>query len=549
MFKKISRLLILAVLAMSLVIGLLQYRSSKRIYENESYLKLEQLQRLVEDEVQGGLTDGGRERIGNLLATFDSALKILESGEVIFDSSGYLGKETLPDKDGLYYSKAIEQDMLYMYRQEEELEYHFFSFMGGRASFLRESIKEMLYAFVLGAFLALVLGFVGAKRITEPLKDMVELTKKISRGEYNEKLKRRGTDELSLLAQNFNEMSDSLKDTVSHLEDARFEKQAILSSITQGVIALDHENRILFANEHVKDYLDTNPEDLLGKPVLLLFRDHQIEEHLKRRENLHIYRGNRIIELSFYPMEEGTLLGHVLLLRDVTEILHLQKMRKDFVANVSHELKTPITSIAGFSETLLTIDMDEERRRRYLNLIHDEAMSISQLIEDLLFLTEIEKEEVGSAGVEDFNPFEVLAHLHPLLESQVDAPKELIWEVEEMKCTLKGKASFFMQLPRNLVSNANKYAKQGKIHLKAYVEEQHFILEVSDEGQGIAKEEQDLIFQRFYRVDKARGPEGTGLGLAIVKHVVGTMGGEIELDSEVGKGSRFRLIFPRITCG
>ena len=480
MFKKISRLLILTVLAMSLVIGLVQYRSSKRIYENESYLKLEQVQRLVQDEIERGLTDGGRDRIGNLLATFDSALQIKKGVEVLFDSSGYLGKEQLPEKDGLYYSKAIEQDMLFMRREKDGYTYHFFSFMGGRAGFLRESLKDMLFAFLLGAFLALVLGFVGARKLTKPLKEMVDLTKKISRGQYSEKIRRGGTDEVSLLAQNFNEMSDSLNDTVTHLEHARFEKHAILSSIMQGVIALDHENRILFANDHVKDYLDTDPEDLLGKPVLLLFRDHQIEEYLRRRETLNIPRGNRILELSFYPMEEGTLIGHVLLLRDVTEILHLQKIRKDFVANVSHELKTPITSISGFSETLLHVDMDEERRKRYLELIHNEAMALSQLIEDLLFLSEIEKEEVGSKAEENFDPFLLLDHLKPLLDSQVEKPKTFVCDVKKSPCRLRGKSSFFMQLPRNLVSNANKYSQGGEIKLSASVEENKFILKVSD---------------------------------------------------------------------
>lgn len=546
MFKKISRLLILTVLAMSLVIGLVHYRSSKTIYEKESYVKLNQIQHYVEEEVDRGLGEGGKERIGNLLANFDSALQIKRGDEILFDSSGYLGMEEFPSKNGLYYSKAIQQDMLYMHQQSQGVDYHFFSFMGDRANFLRESFFHMIYAFLLGGFFALILGFLGAKKLTTPLKDMVTLTKKISQGDYSEKLRPKGKDEVSLLAQQFNEMSDGLKNTVEHLEDERFQKQAILSSITQGVIALDHKHRILFANQHVGDYLDADPQDLLGKPVLHLFRNHQIEEYLKKGETVLLPRDKRTIELSFYPMEEGTLLGHVLLLRDVTQVLHLQKMRKDFVANVSHELKTPLTSISGFSETLLHVDMEETRQKRYLELIHKEAMSLSQLIEDLLFLSEIEKEEVSTKEEETFDPFLLLEGLKPLLEAQVQEPKKLHWEVDKSPCRLRGKASFFMQLPRNLISNADKYSEEGDITLSAFAENHDFVLCVADQGQGISVEEQELIFQRFYRVDKARGPEGTGLGLSIVKHVLGTMGGKIELQSELGKGSCFRIILPGI---
>jgi two-component system phosphate regulon sensor histidine kinase PhoR len=240
--------------------------------------------------------------------------------------------------------------------------------------------------------------------------------------------------------------------------------------------------------------------------------------------------------------------GAVLLLHDISELRRLERVRRDFVANVSHEFRTPLTAIQGFAETLLSGALeDAQNNRRFLEIIREHAVRLGRLTEDLLKLSQIE----GRKMEMEFRPVD----LRPLVESCLEtarleaAPKNLALRAEFAEGTpkVRGDARWLRDVLQNLLDNAVRYTPAGgRVTVRTAAREGAVEISVEDTGIGIPQAEQERIFERFYRVDAARSREvgGTGLGLSIAKHLVEAHGGRIEVESEVGKGSTFRVLMP-----
>ena len=212
-------------------------------------------------------------------------------------------------------------------------------------------------------------------------------------------------------------------------------------------------------------------------------------------------------------------------------------MRSQFVANVSHELKTPLTSIKGFSETLKYVD-DNETRNKFLDIINNEADRLSRLINDILILSNLENMKVTK--IEDFKPLEVLQDVLDVISVESKSKGIEIIISDGYREYLSGNRDKFYQLSMNLIDNAVKYSKEnGKVKVKLFEKNNYFMMVVQDDGIGIPKEDLPRIFERFYRVDKARSTKGTGLGLAIVKHIVKLFNGEVYVNSTFGEGTEF----------
>lgn len=425
---------------------------------------------------------------------------------------------------------------------------------------------NVFIAVLAGALIASLLGYKISENITMPIKEITYTATRIAKGQLDKRINLETDDEISILADAINHMASSLSDSINSLQDKNAKLEAFMSSVVNGIIAIDSNERILFINPIAARMLNIREKDVTGKHFLQVARNNQIDNYLKEiiKQNRFFdveitldYPSEKILKLYTNPIkyvDRGDIAGIIITIQDITELRKLERMRTEFVANVSHELKTPLTSIKGFVETLKSGALeDREDTIRFLNIIEDEAERLYRLISDILSLSELEHRK--HRGVpEKIGVKHTISEVMSILKSQADK-KEILLEtnLQEGVYNLYGDPDRFKQMLINLVDNAVKYTPdKGKVLVAAYNHEEkkngekRVIIDVIDNGIGIAKEHIPRLFERFYRVDKARSRRvgGTGLGLAIVKYIVLSFDGEIEVESEVGKGTRFTISIP-----
>ncbi len=418
-------------------------------------------------------------------------------------------------------------------------------------------IKQSLLSIMAGLVVAQLLGSRFISTIVKPIIELNKATKKIALGNLKEKVNINSDDELGELAQNFNLMSSQLEKKIHELNNNAQEMDSILSSMLNGVIALDNSKNIMFINPSAEELFKITEAKVTGKNILSVLRNNELDEKI---EELLSSNATSKIEIEIYEPEHKTLnlytntlisenekLGVLLIIEDITEIRKLENMRKDFVANVSHELKTPLTSIRGFVETLKNgAAENKEVRTKFLDIIDLETSRLSSLIEDLLVLSEIENKK--SQNKSNISISDSIVGLCEMLNN-LAAMKgiEFTSEIEDYLPEVYGNESWLKQMIVNLVDNAIKYTDLGGfVKLSIFSDANNIIISVKDNGVGISKEHQYRLFERFYRVDKARSRNvgGTGLGLAIVKHVIISFDGSIKVNSTVGEGSEFIVNIP-----
>ncbi|QIB26679.1 two-component system histidine kinase PnpS [Caloranaerobacter azorensis] len=421
--------------------------------------------------------------------------------------------------------------------------------------------RYIFLSIVAGLLVAMFVGYRYVKSVTKPIKELTIATRKISSGNFGELVKVRTEDEIGLLADNFNKMSLKLKDTINELLDKNTKLKAILSSMINGVIALDNNKRIILVNPVAEKMLEIKEADVRNKHVLEVLKDLNLKENICELLNTNVQSkfeievkepNNRIFNVYINPIkltnDPNRIIGVLVIIQDITEIRRLERMRKDFVANVSHELKTPLTSIRGFIETLKTGAVeDKEIRNKFLDIIDIETSRLTNLIEDLLLLSQIENtNEMTKKDIIDVNKAieEVIQVLEELAKKR---GVRLIEKVNRKLPNLSGNKGWFKQMLINLIDNGIKYTPEGgTVTITAYSTKNRLVIKISDTGIGIAKQHLPRLFERFYRVDKARSRKvgGTGLGLAIVKHIVLAFRGEISVKSKVNKGTEFIVSLP-----
>ena len=421
----------------------------------------------------------------------------------------------------------------------------------GISSALRQVRQMIVYAATLATMLAMIVGFFMSKSISLPLQQMNRAALEVAGGNYHQQVEVSSTDEVGQLAHTFNYMSSTLQQTVEALSHEKAKLENIMLSMNEGVIAIDRNGMVILANTQARLLLKLNETDLPGKEIDSLLPQAEMRElfmnvidsnEINAAE--YLVFGGKILSLQIAPLHRGDQnWGAVGILQDVTEVRHLEQMRRDFVANVSHELRTPMTSIQGFVEALLDgLAEDKESQNRYLNVILEETVRLNRLVTDLLDLSRLEKGQV-SWPMESIQlqPLfaDVVAKLHPQLIKQ-----ELAVDIENTDdlITVAGNRDRIQQVLINLLGNAVAFTPPGgKITLSAKDLGDMVEVRVSDTGVGIAPDEQDKIWDRFHKVDKARTRSlgGTGLGLSIVKQIIDAHGGDVDLESSPGKGSTF----------
>ena len=417
----------------------------------------------------------------------------------------------------------------------------------------------------LGALLAfavvLAVGLFLSRRVTRPVTEMQSIARWMAEGDFAQRVPIAGTDEIAELGRTLNLMAERLSEKIQDLEGERTKVAAILDSMVEGVIAIDQRGRILLMNHAARWIFDLGREQVEGRPLLAIIRHKAVldlvvggpqatTDAARRRE---IELGppvDRILDahasaMALAPSGRGTLL----VLHDVTELRRLERVRTEFVANVSHELRTPLTSIRGYLETLLDGALEEPANaRRFLDIAHTHAERLSRLVDDLLQLSDIETGKLVLKPA-PLVLYDVAADVVAFFEKQVTQKNLTLRNQVPLDLRTHADWDRLTQILVNLVDNAVKYTpEQGQITLGASSGAKGLVnVWVADTGIGIPSTDLPRITERFYRVDKARSRElgGTGLGLAIVKHLVQAHGGELWLESELGKGTTVYFSLPR----
>ncbi len=413
-------------------------------------------------------------------------------------------------------------------------------------------IYSILLCFIIALFAAII--FTGL--LTKPINEVARAAQRISEGDYNIKIYTREKSVVGKLAESFNVMSENLKGTIDNLTRRNAELEAMLSSMTAGVVAIDDASEILFYNKAFMEIVKPVNKQVQGKSLYNILRNAAVfdaidqvrESNSSVEQEGTLLRGSvRNIRVTATPlgMEGKQYFGVLLIIDDVTRIKKLESIRSDFVSNVTHELKTPLTSIRGFIDTLKTGAIKEEAvANRFLDIIDIEAERLFSLIQDILLLSEIESKREYETIPFDMN--ECVNSVIELLEPKLTDKVKIIFEPQPYLKPFVCNPDRMKQLLINILDNAIKYTEEGSITLSCTEEDNELIIRVKDTGIGIGKEHLSRIFERFYRADKGRSRKqgGTGLGLSIVKHIVELYNGNIQVDSKLGEGTEFRIRLP-----
>lgn len=423
-------------------------------------------------------------------------------------------------------------------------------------------IENILLSMAIALAISLYMANRYSKIISQPIVEITDFAKRIAGGDFEGKAVVKTGDEIEVLANAFNGMNAKLKAGITELRDNNLRLKSILTSMSEGLMAVDNEKRVILMNYPGKDFLRIGQAEIMGeivtdvidhpflrRTVQDLLADEKIGTHEISMEDA----GKTVLRINVSQIRSDVrkreVLGTIMIIQDITEIRALEEMRTEFVANVSHEIKTPLTSIAGFVETLKNGAIDNERvRDRFLNIIEIETERLSRLLDDLLILSNIEKSHIGLDRRDAIDANEVIRDVCDMTAMSAESKNiEIVFEAVKEPPVFYGNKDWFKQMILNLMDNAIKYTpEEGRVFISVYKMEEDIFVKIRDTGIGIPAEDIPRLFERFYRVDKARQREegGTGLGLAIVKHIVMAFEGEIKVRSEEGRGTEFLVRIP-----
>ncbi|KHD37998.1 histidine kinase [Clostridium acetobutylicum] len=410
-------------------------------------------------------------------------------------------------------------------------------------------LKFYIYVIALSIIAAVYLSFKLSYVILNPIRELQNTSSRIAMGELETRVNVESRDEIGQLGKTFNNMAGRLQATIRESVEKQKKLEAILVSMDSGVIAVDRKHKIIMINPYAEKIFGID-KNIIGQSLMDCIRNYEFEDIFNKRAEGYAeiktsWPKERNLRIKTADIINGyECIGTVAVVQDITDIRKLENMRTQFVANVSHELKTPLTSIKGFAETLRYVD-DDNQKGEFLDIIDDEVDRLTRLISDILTLSDIEIRP--SMKKEEFDVNEIIKAVCGLLEKSASRKNISLKVFGEDVPNLIGDNDKFKQMIINLVDNAIKYTEAGgEVSVYKKYTKDDVIISVKDNGVGIPKEHLQRIFERFYRVDKARSRAngGTGLGLAIVKHIVLNFNGSINIESKLGVGSEFVITIP-----
>ena len=577
--------LVVAIISL-VVVGWYASRTLSDFYINQIVSGLESKARLIETQMPEGFQTGGYDRVDALCKQLGSAgdmrvTVILPSGLVIGDSQ--VDPATMDNhsnrpeiiramsrKDGVgiatRYSGTLGLRMKYVavaIKGDGQIKGVVRTSVP--ATVIEKALASMhmriVKAGVIAAIAAAVLSLVFSRRISRPLEKMRRGAELFAGGDFTHKLREGGSLEISALAEAMNKMAEELDERIRTINSSRSEQQAVLSSMVESVIAVDRNFRCISINDAAARLVGTSVDKAQGKDLHEIVRNIDVQTFLERAldndepiEDLIMLHGtpeNRYLNAHGTVLRDSrrNRIGAVVVMHDITQLRKLERIRRDFVANVSHELKTPVTSIKGFVDTLIDGAMNEPAdAARFLEIISRQAGRLNAIINDLLTLSRLEQQTetveivlkrglVKNSIVSAIGLCEMKSKEKGVtIELDCDASMEA--DIDE---------SLLEQAIVNLIDNAIKYSEPGgAVQISAHAVDDELRISVRDHGCGIESRHLSRLFERFYRADKARSRKlgGTGLGLAIVKHIAQVHHGTVSAESAPGKGSTFTIHLP-----
>lgn len=417
-------------------------------------------------------------------------------------------------------------------------------------------------ASLIAGLISIVVALLVARSITKPIKEMQKQAVRIAQGDYSEKVDVQGHDELSQLAETFNKLSDRIEDAQDTMEAERNRLDSVLTHMTDGVIATDRRGKVITINEMALSLLNTTSEQAIGQSILTLLdleEEYTLRKLLETPEEILIDRSksdseeDRMTLRSDFAMirrESGFISGLVVVIHDVTEQEKTAEERRQFVSNVSHELRTPLTSVRSYLEALEEGAWEDKSvAPEFIHVTLGETDRMIRMINDLLNLSRMDS-GAQQMDLELVNFNELVDYILDRFDMMVNNQEKnyrIVREFTERDLWVEIDTDKIMQVFDNIMNNAIKYSPDGgKIEVHLMETHNNVVLSISDEGLGIPKKDLEKVFERFYRVDKARARQqgGTGLGLAISKEVMKAHQGQIWVESVEGKGSTFYISLP-----
>lgn len=475
---------------------------------------------------------------------------ITKTPNILSALTGKLGNEVKSSGEFMEYAVPLPQTnppsyIVYIHDTKVEMN-----------DFIFNLIKILLQALVLGLITVMLIAYLLSKTITTPILELTSKAEKLAKGNFEKFTSVEENDELGILSNTFKYMSETLQSTLGEIEFEKNKLETVMKYMSDGIIAFDHNGKVLVINPAAKNFLGIRDEssiqfdeffaeyfdDLYMGDYIYLYTDKR-EERIKTIND---------VALKFYfstlKLGNDNHGGVMVVIQDITKQENIERSRREFVANVSHELKTPITTVKSYVETMIeTPDLDNSMRKNFLSVVDKETDRMTRLVQDLLTLSRL-----------DSNMIKENREYFDVAEAISDVVNSLAFEAEKHNHNMTFKTlneipPIYMdkdklgQVLINLVSNAIKYTPDGgEIKITAHSINDIVTIKVKDSGIGIPKKDLERIFERFYRVDKARSRSegGTGLGLAIAKEIINHFGGEIFIESEFGEGTEASIVLP-----
>jgi two-component system phosphate regulon sensor histidine kinase PhoR len=581
---KLYPVYLVIILPSILIVGIYASTTLKKFYLRKTAEDLAVRAHLIAREVAPSFAKENQQSLDELCKTVGSETGtritlIHPSGEVLGDSDedpqgmeNHAGrpevKAALLGNRGVYtrYSDTLRQEMMYVALPLEK--------DGEVIGVVRTSIpvseidvtlssiyRKIALAGLFLVLLAAAASLYVARRISQPIEEMKKGAKRFAEGNFSRKLLVPDSEELGSLADTLNQMAQQLGERIQMTTEQRNELETILSAMREGVLAVDTEERILTFNQAAGSFLRIDLSSAKGRAIQEVIRNADIQRFLSgvltekgpvEGEIVLVVPESKFLQVSGTLLRDskGKKIGALVVLNDITRMRQLENMRREFVANVSHELKTPITSIKGYVETLQEGALDDkENVSKFLEIVLKQSDHLNAIVDDLLSFSRIEQDaERGEIQLTEENVKRILEATTIDYELKARERKIKVTLNCSEEIIVKANSRLLKQAIGNLLDNAIKYSEPGKtIEVEATGNADEVVIRVSDHGSGIAPEHLPRLFERFYRVDKGRSRElgGTGLGLAIVKHIAQAHDGHVTVESTLGKGSIFILHLPK----
>ncbi|HOL83329.1 MAG TPA: ATP-binding protein [Caldisericia bacterium] len=464
--------------------------------------------------------------------------------EIIEALNGQIGKS-------IRYSSSTKEDMLYISLPVYDSFNNMISIIRVSLSLkelnslINRTILNIVLISLIGLSIGLILSFYYSRYFLSNINEIKNFLKELSKKNYGKKIIIKKQDEFGEIAQYLNVLSSELEENIKSYDKEKAEINTILSSIEEGVLVINSDGLITLCNQVFEDII--KEIDIINKYYWEVVKNIEIVDFIKnilktkeiQKKEIYIKNKNYLIK-GFYLK---TINEFVFTFFDTSSIKKIEEVKRDFVRDASHELKTPLTAIKGFVETL----EEEVEEKKYIEIIKRNVDRMINIINDLITLSKLEDKDVV-LEISEFDFIEMINNVIKIFSNKIkERNLKIKIDTDNYNTKIKGDPYKLEQVFINLIDNAIKYTEEGGININYYLKEDNAVIEIIDTGIGIPEEHLDRIFERFYVVNKSRSKElgGTGLGLSIVKHIIALHNGKIEVESEVGKGSKFIITIPQ----